>query len=372
MTAELALPQAARPFVTFATLLRANGFAVAPEQTQTFLAAVDLLGPRAMRDIYQAAVATLGPQPDRRDEFDALYRLHFLGASLPDVVEASGDDEELQAFDERDGSLPPPEADELDEFGAEATTAERLSLRRFAEASDSAALTELRRRAPSALPRRRSRRFLGSRKGARPDLRRTLQKAVKRDGETIEMPLLKRRTRQRRILLLIDVSGSMKAQTESTMRFAHGLSRVAERLEVFTLGTRLTRVSRALRLRNAEQALAVAGTLVADWDGGTRLGDALTVFLDVPRFAGFARGALVIVLSDGLERGDHTAMTEAVVRLDRLAWSILWLTPLAAGAHFTPETDALRSIAPFVDRFGRGGSTAALTNEVLSFTRRAA
>ena len=86
MSIEAALPRAVRPFVTFATLLRVNGFAVAPEQTQSFLAAVDLLGPRSMQDIYRAAVATLGPQPDRRDVFDALYRQHFLGHSLPDFA----------------------------------------------------------------------------------------------------------------------------------------------------------------------------------------------------------------------------------------------------------------------------------------------
>ena len=180
------------------------------------------------------------------------------------------------------------------------------------------------------------------------------------------------RTRQRRILLLVDVSGSMKAQTEATMRFAHALGRVAERLEVFTLGTRLTRVTRALKLRNAEQALAVAGSLVADWDGGTRLGDALTAFLEVPRFAGFARGALVIVLSDGLERGDPMAMSHAVAQLDRLAWSILWLTPLATSTAFKPETAAMEAVAPLVTRFGRGASIAALTEEVLNFARRAA
>ena len=291
MSIESALPRAARPFVTFAALLRANGFAVAPEQTQSFLAAIDLLGPRSMRDIYRAAVATLGPQPDRRDQFDALYRQHFLGQSMPDVAEA-GDDEELRVLEERDGEMAPPEAHELDESGAEATTAERLSLRRFGEAANLHALQQLRRRAPALLPRRRSRRLRSWRTGQKPDLRRTLQKAARRDGEVVEMPYLRRRTRQRRILLLIDVSGSMKSQTESTMRLAHALARVAERLEVFTLGTRLTRVTRALKLRNVEQALGVSSTLVADWDGGTRLGDALTAFLEVPRFAGFARGAL--------------------------------------------------------------------------------
>lgn len=372
MSVEFALPRAARPFVTFAALLRANGFAVAPEQTQSFLAAVGLLGPRAMHDIYRAAVAALGIQPDRREAFDALYRQHFLGQSLPDLAASAEDEEELQVLDERDGALEPPEADEMEESGAEATAAELLSLRRFAEMPSSLALQQLRRRGPALLPRRRSRRLKSARSGVRPDMRRTLQRAAKRDGEVVELMALRRRTRQRRILLLVDVSGSMKAQTELTMRFAHALGRVAERLEVFTLGTRLTRVTRALKLRNAEQALAVAGSLVADWDGGTRLGDALTAFLDVPRFAGFARGALVVVLSDGLERGDPTAMTHAVARLDRLAWSILWLTPLAVGSGYKPETQALQAIASHVDRFGSGASIAAMTGEVLSIARRVA
>ncbi|MEZ5925485.1 MAG: VWA domain-containing protein [Hyphomicrobiaceae bacterium] len=372
MTIALALPRAARPFVTFASLLRANGFAVATEQTQSFLAAVDLLGPGSMRDIYRAAVATLGPQPDRRELFDALYRRHFLGHSLPDLAEADASDDDMKVLDEQDGRMEPPEADDEDDAGAEATGTERLTLRRFGEAGDLVALRRLRRRAPEDLPRRRSRRFRSSRHGKRPDMRRTLRQAARRDGEVVELPALRRRSRQRRILLLIDVSGSMKAETESAMRFAHALARSAERLEVFTLGTRLTRVTRALRMRNAEQALAIAGTLVADWDGGTRLGDALQAFLGVPRFAGFARGALVIVVSDGLERGNPSVMTDSVERMSRLAWSILWLTPLASRTPFVPVTEALKSVAPFVDHFGRGGSISALTDEVLSFARQAA
>ena len=136
--------------------------------------------------------------------------------------------------------------------------------------------------------------------------------------------------------------------------------------------TRLTRISRALRLRNVDQALASTSSLVADWDGGTRLGDALQAYLDVPRFAGFARGALVIVLSDGLERGDHTTLVNAVERMSHLAWSIMWLTPLAADANYQPQTDAMRAVAPFVDHIGSGASVSALCDEVLGFTRRAA
>ena len=153
-------------------------------------------------------------------------------------------------------------------------------------------------------------------------MRRALREAVRRDGEVVRLPVLQRRLAQRRVLLLIDVSGSMKDRTDTQLRFAHTLARATNRLEVFTLGTRLTRITRAMRRSSRDQALAMASTLVADWDGGTRLGDALQAFLAVPRFAGFARGAFCIVLSDGLERGDPSAMTDAVARMSRLAWAI--------------------------------------------------
>src|SRR5690606_4115355 len=163
---------------------------------------------------------------------------------------------------------------------------------------------------------------------------------VARDGEVVRLPTLDRRQRRRRVLLLIDVSGSMKDNTDTYLRFAHALAQATDRLEVFTLGTRLTRISRALRRRSPDQALALASTLVADWDGGTRLGDALQAFLAVPRFAGFSRGSLCVVLSDGLERGDHAAMTEGMEKLSRLSWAILWLNPLAGGQDYSAQTAA--------------------------------
>ncbi len=365
------LPRAAWPFVEFATLLRGNGFSVSPEQTQSFIAGVGLLGPRNMGDIHKAALATLAPPPERRDEFDALFRLLFLGQSL--AAPATADDEdELEAFDEREGGTEPPEADEINEAGAQATGAEALSLRRFVEAGEAEALRRFRREAPGRIPRRSTFRRAVRKSGDRWNMRQALRDAVKRDGEVLRLSKLGRKTRQRRILLLIDVSGSMKGYTESYMRFAHALGAAADDIEVFTLGTRLTRVSRALRQRNRDQALARAATLVADWDGGTRLGDALQAFLSVPRFAGFARGSLVVVLSDGLERGDPAAMTDAMARLSRRAWRIIWLTPLAGDRGYVPQTEALAAVLPFVDRLGSGASTASLCAELLDTARLAA
>lgn len=367
------LPRPLQPFVDFATVLRDNGFSVAPEQVQSLIAAVGLLGPRSMQDIHRATHAMLGPPVERREEFDAIFRLVFLGQTVAAPIQAEPDDEDdVEAYDDRDGGDAPPETEDVEESGGEPTGAERLFQRRFATVSENEALRRFRRAAPQALPRRTSRRLVPGKGRGRLDMRRALRDAVSRDGEIVRLPVLERRERRRRVLLLVDVSGSMKNQTDAALRFAHALAHSTDRLEVFTLGTRLTRVTRALRRRNREQALAVASGLVADWDGGTRLGDALQSFLAVPRFAGFARGSLVVVLSDGLERGDHAEMTDAVERLSRHAWGILWLTPLAGEDGYAVETAALKSVLPYIDRLGDGSSAARVCAEVLGFERNAA
>ena len=365
----MTLPRALEPFVALAGLLRARGFAVAPEQTQAFVAATGLLGPRSVEDVHRAARATLAPRPERLEDFDALFRLAFLGQTL--AASSPGDpDDDTRAFDDRDGGDAPPGAGE-EPSGAEPSGAERLFARSFGAVAEAEALRRFRRAAPELLPKRRSRRRAAAARGA-PDFRRALRDAARRDGELVELPTRARRRVPRRVLLLVDVSGSMKERTDGHLRFAHALVRTHPPSEVFTLGTRLTRVTRALRRRDEDQALARAATLVADWDGGTRLGDALHTFLAVPRFTGFARGALVVVLSDGLERGDPAALIDAVARLARLAWRLLWLTPLRAEPGYAVETAALAAVLPHLDRLGDGSSAQALCAEVLAFARTAA
>ena len=365
------LPRALKPFVHFATVLRANGFAVAPEQTQAFVAAVWLLGPVSMRDIHRAAVPTLAPPPERRDEFDALFRQLFHGQTFAAPSEAEPEDEEdLQVLDAREGEIEPPETTEDQDAGGQATVSERLILRQFREEDPRETLRRFTRSAPGALPRQRSYRRRAAKTGDRWHMRRLLREAVRRDGEVLSLPKLTRKTRQRRILLLVDVSGSMKTHTDDAMSLAHVLVGAAERAEVFTLGTRLTRVTRALRLRNRGQALGATASLVSDWDGGTRLGEALDAFLHVPRFASFARGSLVVVLSDGLERGDPAVLVAAVAKLSTLAWRIAWLTPLAGDAGYTPSTAALKAVLPFLDHLGNGASLRSLCDEILTLARQ--
>ena len=211
-----------------------------------------------------------------------------------------------------------------------------------------------------------------TRRGPFADLRRTLRESVRNDGEVLRLARLRRRLRPRKLLLLIDVSGSMKVRTEENMKLAHALLQAVQAAEVFTFGTRLTRVTRPLRLKRREQALNAASHLVSDWDGGTRIGDALQAFLAVPRFGGYARGAAVIIISDGLERGDVSTLRDAVAKLSRRAWRVSWLTPLASGTDFRPQTEALIAIQRFVDDLVDGGSSTAVVSHLLSLGRRAA
>jgi uncharacterized protein with von Willebrand factor type A (vWA) domain len=359
------LPRAARAFVSFVALLRVNGFAIAPEQTTAFLEAIALLGPRDPEDIRQAGLATLAPPPERRATYDLLFRIHFLdGEAMPG---AEGEDEDVVRLQEEGrGGEEPPLADKANESGELAVRAEALAERRFGQGRPSDALRRLAREAPTRLPRRRGHRRMRARRGPWADLRRTLREAARNDGEVLRLRRLKRRARPRKMLLLIDVSGSMKTRSEDNLRLAHTLAQATPNVEIFTFGTRLTRLTRALRLKRREQALAAAAHLVSDWDGGTRIGDALQAFLAVPRFGAYARGAAVVILSDGLERGDLSALRDAVAKLSRRAWRLSWLTPLAAGAGFVPQTEALIAIRRFVDDMADGGSSAMVVSHLLS------
>ncbi|MEM7693874.1 MAG: VWA domain-containing protein [Pseudomonadota bacterium] len=355
----------AERLLSFPALLRANKIAVAPDQTQNFVAAVGLLGPRALSDIHAAGRATLAPKPEEFEAYDALFRAHFLGQSLSAPASTVDDERAFDADGGADDTFPP---EEMNEAGGEATASELLAGRTFGAMDAANALTALRRGA-AGLPHTRARRLKRAADGVRPDLSGVMKAVVRHDGEIITLPRLARRLVQRRIVLLIDVSGSMKADTDRHLRLAHTLVHTASRCEVFTIGTRLTRITRALRHRHAFVALDRAAAAVADWDGGTRLGDALTAFLAVPRFAGFSRSALAVIVSDGLERGAPDALIESVDRLTRLAHRVMWLSPLAADAGYQPQTEAMAAIAQRVDRVGSAGSTAAIVREFLGAAR---
>ncbi|PTE07831.1 vWA domain-containing protein [Mesorhizobium helmanticense] len=361
------LPRAAAPMLGFGRLLRHYGFPVAPEQVSGFMQAVTLLGPRSIADIREAALATLAPTPDRRDEFEAHFQSYFYGNTSA-VVEGDTD-EETRIKDDGGANEDQIEAKQ-DEGGDLSSAVEQLSTRDFQR--DDAKLTTFRRKLASALPARRSFRTVRAHSRGKLDLRRSLREIVSADGD-VPSPLLRRRqTVPRKLLLLIDVSGSMKLHTSDYLKLAHAAVQGADRAEIFTFGTRLTRITGALRIRDCDQALARAAAQVDDWDGGTRMGPTLLAFLSVPRFSAFARGAAVVILSDALERGDHAELETAMRRLSARAFRLSLATPLAGDPRFRPATAALRAILPVLDDLVDGSSISGLTDFILSLARPAA
>jgi uncharacterized protein with von Willebrand factor type A (vWA) domain len=362
-----ALPRAATPFLGFGRLLRRYGFAVAPEQVSGFMQAVTLLGPRSMADIREAALATLAPPPDRRDEFEAHFQSHFYGNAAA-VVEGDTD-EETRIKDDGGSDQEEIEVVSQQEGGELSSGAELLSMRAFQRDDDR--LTGFQRKLASALPARRSFRTVRTHSRGKLDMRRSLREIVSADGD-VPSPLLRRRqTVPRKLLLLIDVSGSMKLHTADYLKLAHAAVQGADRAEIFTFGTRLTRITTALRIRDRGQALARCAAQVDDWDGGTRMGPTLLAFLSVPRFSAFARGAAVVILSDALERGDHAELETAMRRLSARAFRLSLATPLAGDPRFRPATAALRAILPVLDDLVDGSSLAGLTDFILSLARPA-
>jgi uncharacterized protein len=216
---------------------------------------------------------------------------------------------------------------------------------------------------------RRSRRLRPVRHDrGRPDLRRTMRRTMRAGGEPVRWSRLASSTRPRRLVLLCDVSGSMEPYARALMRFAQAAVVGRGRVEAFALGTRLTRLTRELSSRDPDAALRRASDAVLDWSGGTRLGDGLRAFNDRWGCRGMARGAVVVVLSDGWDRGDPELLAEQMARLSRVAHRVVWVNPLKATPGYAPLTRGMAAALPYVDEFVEGHSLASLEKlaEVIS------
>ena len=214
------------------------------------------------------------------------------------------------------------------------------------------------------------RRRPGKRRG-HPDVRRTVRRALRTGGEPIERRFEIPATQRRRIVLLLDVSGSMEPYARAFVRFLHAAVVGRTRVEAFALGTRLTRITRELSSRDPDAAVAAAADRVTDWSGGTRLGEGLRVFNDTWGIRGMARGAVVVILSDGWDRGGPELLAEQMARLARVAYKVVWVNPLKATPGYAPLAQGMAAALPYVDAFVEGHSLAALEQlaEVISMAR---
>ncbi len=356
--------------VGFARALRAAGLPVSHDRTMGFLRAVSVLGLDDQQAAYWAGRATLCADPADLEVYDTVFTAWFLdppGAGRPaGPPRAAGTRVALDV--EGTGAGPDPDPDPAT-VRAAASDVERLGHRDVAAltAVERAELARLFGRLEPRLPRRAAYRTGPARRGT-VDPRRTLRRTLSRMGEP-DLAWRRRTTQARRVVLLVDVSGSMSGYADALLRLAHrlvsaGPAHGTGAVEVFTLGTRVTRVTRAMRLRDPEQALVAAGRTVPDWSGGTRLGQTLQAFLDRWGQRGLARGAVVVVFSDGWELGDARLLGEQMRRLARLAHRVVWANPHLGREGYQPVQQGIAAALPHVDAFVAGHSLAAFAELV--------
>lgn len=355
----------------FARALRAAGLAVTADRERTFLLAAATVGMGERAGIYWAGRSTLTATPADFPAYDEVFERWFGGEAIPrgqrvDIVRPPVRQAPLDSGEGEGG----PD-DDTDTVQARASAQEVLRHRDIAtlSAADRAAAARLFASLAPRAPLRRARRHVRATTGA-VDGPATLREQLRRMGEPGRIHHRRRGVRPRRIVLLIDVSGSMSPYADSLLRLAHAFVRAVPHVEVFTMGTRLTHVTRALTERDPDRALAAAGRVVPDWSGGTRLGDSIGAFLDRWGRRGMARGSVVVVFSDGWEREGPEVLGEQMRRLAALSHRVVWANPHRGKAGYEPVQQGIVAALPHIDDFVAGHSLAAF-EELIEVVSRA-
>lgn len=328
-----------------------HGLPVPIPKQQDFLRAMALLPPRDVTHLYWIARTTLTTSTHDQEIFDPVFDLWFRGGPELSEVDARDTNEEQPAPDPANNLDEPPERAVADGSGLAASSSLLAKRTAFARTpnEERRTLEQLRKALPTTIPAVRSRRRGPGRRGDRLDVRMVHRAAWRSGGEVVSLRWRRRLRRQRPVLVLIDISGSMKQHSGDYLRFAHAVVGSCDRAEVFTFGTTLTRVTKALLTRDVDTALERLADIVRDADGGTRIGLSLQEFLGNTRHLRMARGALVLVLSDGLERGDCVPLTKAVRRLSLLGHRLVWWSPLACDPAYRPVTRGMAAVVGQLD-----------------------
>lgn len=349
----------------FTRALRAAGVAVSAERVHALLRAVDVLRPGVRADVYWAGRLTLCGDRDDLERYERVFAAYFGADGSPArPARAAAPPPRLRLVVRDAPGGPPAEPAEGEREGPTvaslASSAEVLRHRDVA-GLDPAERAQVRRLLAAFALRGQSRRTARRRPARRGDVdpHRTVREMLRLGGEPALLRRHARTERPRRVVLLVDVSGSMGPYADALLRFAHAAA-LGRRTEVFTIGTRLTRVTRELSHRDPDLAMAAVAEAVPDWRGGTRLGELLREFLDRWGQRGMARGAVVVLLSDGWERGDPRLLAAQMRRLHRLAHRVIWCNPRKARPGYAPLAAGMAAALPSVDAFVEGHSLAAL------------
>jgi len=353
-----------RMAVGFARVLRGLGVRVPASSTIGFAEAVGLVGLADRSAVYWAGRATMVQRPEDIPLYDTAFAIYWQQRRAESVrVEGTPPPITLAVDLEEEGDEPPDGDDEGEPPGdiqaLRFSRVEILAEKDFSDCTDQelAELTQLMARLRFTNHTRRSRRQMPVKgRGDRPDLRRTVQYALRHHGEPYRWANTSAASRPRRLVLLLDVSGSMESYARALIRFLHAATASRNRVEAFTMGTRLTRITRHLSERDPDAALKRATPEVQDWAGGTRLGDGLAQFNNEWGIRGMARGSVVVILSDGWERGDATELADQMERLHRVTHQLVWVNPLKASPGYEPLAAGMAAALPHVDRFVPGNS----------------
>jgi uncharacterized protein len=352
--------------VGFARTLRAAGVVAGPDRVHQFVRALEVLDPGRRDHVYWAGRTTLCGDPDDLERYDRAFAAYFSGLVPPPVRRPPP----AMHVTRRPVGVdygPPPNPGRQEDVpvsSAEASTIEVLRHRDFAGLDERERVELARILAAFRLAgeTRRSRRWRAAPRG-RIDRAHTVRELLRRGGEPAPLRHQAHPRRPRRVVLLVDVSGSMSPYAGALLRFAHAAGQrggQGSHAEVFTIGTRLTCLTREMAHRDPETALAAVADAVPDWSGGTRLGVLLKEFNDRYGQRGVARGAIVVILSDGWERGDTSMLGEQMARLSRLAHRVVWANPRKGHAGYQPLAGGIAAALPYVDDFVEGHSLLAL------------
>ncbi|MFI1364701.1 VWA domain-containing protein [Streptomyces griseochromogenes] len=350
--------------VGFVRALRAAGVDASTERLYAFLRAVNVLRPGVRADVYWAGRATLCGGHDDLERYERVFAAYFgpVGEPARHPVRAAPPPRmRLVMRDAPAGARAPGESEPLGPpTSTLASSAEVLRHRDVGEL-DAAERAQLNRLLAAFALHGQTRRSARRRPARRGDVdpRRTVRELLRRGGEPARLRRHAPVRRPRRVVLLVDVSGSMAPYADALLRFAHAAVR-GGRTEVFTIGTRLTRATRELSHRDPDLAMAALAAAVPDWRGGTRLGELLREFLNRWGQRGMARGAVVVLLSDGWERGDPELLGAQMRRLHGLAHQVIWANPRKARPGYAPLAAGMAAALPSVDVFVEGHSLAAL------------
>jgi len=372
----------ARNVMHFARILRGAGLPIGPDKMLNAVEAASWVGVARQEDFRAALQAALIDNAGQREMFDQAFRLFWrdptalqpgLNAILP-KGKAGARSEQRIAQRLASAFAPPksvqPDADHA-ETPLEIDAAFSYSQRELLRSKDFDSMTadelgeakRMLRGLRLSLPDVPTRRYASASGGTRLDLRSTMRRSLRSEGEWVIQCKRNRRTRPSALVVLCDISGSMARYSRMLLHFVHAVGSEQRRLHAFTFGTRLTNITRALRHRDVDRAVADVSRLVPDWSGGTRIGECLHDFNWVWGRRLLAQGAVVLVITDGLDCSDaERDLEEEMMRLRRSCLQLVWLNPLLRFEGFQPRAAGIRSMLPHVDRFLPAHNIASLTD----------